>query len=224
MNVEREINVWDPLLRMFHWGLVLFFSISYLTAEDDSIIHPWSGYAIVGLLFFRLLWGVIGPRHARFKDFMFSRQETVGYAKGLLRGDAKRYIGHNPLGGAMVFALLFSLMATTLTGMMVYGIEEGKGPLAAVMTAETQIVMPSVIATAQADDDEHDKKHDDESEMLEEIHEFFANFTVLLVMVHLIGVFFESVYHRESLVTAMLNGKKRVVDSESSEKYRPTRV
>jgi len=208
VKIEREINVWDPLLRMFHWGLVLFFSVSYLTAEDDSIIHPWSGYAIIGLLFFRLVWGFVGPRHARFKDFMFSKQETTGYAKALLKGRARRYLGHNPLGGAMVFTLLFSLMATTVTGLMVYGVEEDKGPLAAVMSAQTQFVFPSIIATAQADDD-HDDEHDGVGELLEEIHEFFANFTVFLVVIHLVGVFFESVYHRESLVAAMLNGKKR---------------
>jgi cytochrome b len=214
MRDRNIINVWDPLLRIFHWALVLFFVISYATGDEESVIHPWSGYAIVALLLFRVFWGFTGPKHARFADFIYSPKEMLAYGKGLLSGNAKRYLGHNPLGGLMVVVLLASVSLTGVTGMMLYGAEEGKGPLAGLMAGQTEGVMPQLISTARADEDEEDGKsgtgkQGKESEFLEETHEFFANFTVLLVLIHLVGVFVESSFHKESLVRAMFDGKKR---------------
>jgi len=213
MHDRKTINVWDPLLRIFHWALVLFFVISYATGDEESAIHPWSGYAIVILLLFRVIWGFVGSQHARFADFIYSPREMLAYGKGLLTGDAKRYLGHNPLGGLMVVVLLASLTftgMTGMTGMMLYGAEEGKGPLAGVMAQQTEGAVPQLISTAHADEDEAvgDGKRK-ESEFLEETHEFFANFTILLVLIHLVGVFVESSFHNESLVRAMFDGKKR---------------
>jgi cytochrome b len=210
MNHENAVKVWDPILRIFHWALVVFFIASYASGEEESMLHIWSGYAIAGLVIFRLIWGLFGPKHARFSDFIYSPKEIVAYACGLLTGKAKRYLGHNPLGGLMVVALLVSLSMSAVTGMMLYGVEEGKGPLAGVMQAEAQITVPQLISTAQADDDEHESRSggDGESEMLEEAHEFFANFTVFLIVFHLIGVLFESIFHRESLIRAMFSGYK----------------
>lgn len=211
MNDESSVKVWDPLLRVFHWALVFLFLVSYISGEEESMIHVWSGYGIVGLLIFRFIWGILGPKYARFSNFIYSPQETMAYARGVLSGQAKRYLGHNPLGGLMVIALLVSLSMTTLTGMMLYGAEEGKGPLAEFMQAE--LSMPQLISLAQADDDddyEYEHEYEEgESELLEETHEFFANFTVFLIVFHLAGVLFESFVHRESLVSAMLHGYKR---------------
>jgi len=213
MSTQKSINVWDPLVRVFHWSLALLFVISYASGEEETLLHPWSGYAIATLLFVRLVWGFIGTKHARFSDFVYSRTQILNYAKGLISGEAKRYIGHNPLGGLMIIALLGSLLMNVTTGMLLYGAEEGKGPLAGVMAQQASIQLPKLISSAHADDDERDhdsgKKDDDEYEFLEETHEFFANFTLFLVMGHLIGVFVGSVFHKESLVKAMLSGKKR---------------
>lgn len=214
MTTQTAVKVWDPLVRVFHWSLALFFIISYLSSDfEDSPIHPWSGYAVVTLLLVRLLWGFIGTKYARFSDFIYSRAEITAYAKGLLSGNAKRYLGHNPLGGLMIIALFVSLAFTTMTGMLYYGADEGKGPLAGVIAQQT-IQVPSLISTAHADDDgDHGsaKKHGDEKyEWLKEVHEFFGNFTLFLVLIHLAGVFVESVFHKESLVRAMWTGRKRV--------------
>lgn len=208
MSSEATVKVWDPVVRVFHWSLALFFIISYLSSDlEDSPIHPLSGYAIVVLLMIRLVWGIVGTKHARFSDFIYSRAEISAYAKSLISGKAKRYLGHNPLGGLMIFLLFASLTMTTLTGMLYYGAEEGKGPLAGAI-AQQSIQMPALISTAHADDDDHE--HGDEKyEWLEEVHEFFGNFTLFLVLIHLAGVFVESVLHKESLVRAMWNGRKR---------------
>jgi len=213
MRRQKTIDVWDSFIRVFHWSLASLFVISYLSGEEELWLHPWSGYAIVTLLLSRIVWGFIGTKHARFSDFVYSPTQIISYAKGLISGDAKRHIGHNPLGGLMIIVLLASLLMTATTGMLLYGAEEGKGPLAGVMAQQSSIQLPQLISTAHADDDEHEntsgKKSDDEHEFLEETHEFFANFTLLLVMLHLVGVFVGSVFHKESLVKAMLSGKKR---------------
>lgn len=137
----------------------------------------------------------------------------------MLGGKAKRYIGHNPLGGWMVIALLSSITLTGVTGLMVYG-EQGHGPLASIKTLEMQT--PSLISHAQADDDEHEEhegKKDDENEWLEEIHEFFANFSVFLVLLHIAGVLFSSVHEKQNLPRAMIYGYKRSDNTADSEKH-----
>ncbi len=194
-----QVRVWDPLIRIFHWMLVASFVVAYISSEDLERIHVWSGYLIGGLLIFRLVWGFAGSRHARFSDFLFSPRETMEYGKSLLSGKPRRYLGHNPAGALMVFALLFSLMLTVISGVIM----DTGGAASAVAQIE-QAVLP---AKAWADDD--DGEHDGgENEMLEEVHEFFANLTLLLIFLHITGVVASSRLHRENLVRAMVTGYK----------------
>ncbi|MBS1236468.1 MAG: cytochrome [Proteobacteria bacterium] len=131
---DSEVVVWDPLVRMFHWSLVASFAVAYLSGEGEVLsLHAWSGYIIGGLILFRLLWGLVGPRHARFADFVFTPATILAYGRDLLRGQAQRYLGHNPLGGAMVIALLLMLALATLSGITLYGAKEAAGPLAGMM-------------------------------------------------------------------------------------------
>jgi cytochrome b len=187
MRTTQEISVWDPLVRLFHWALVAAFAIAWLTEDESMALHSYAGYTIAGLLLFRLLWGFLGPRYARFSDFVCSPSAVIGYLKALSVFQAQRYIGHNPAGGAMILALLLSLTASCFTGLLAYG-AVGSGPLAGWFAAQSGYG----------------------SEWLEELHEFFANFTLLLVVVHLGGVIFESLLHKENLIKSMLTGFKRV--------------
>jgi len=206
MNSATDIKVWDPLVRVFHWSLVAAFTIAYLTEGEWQSLHVWAGYLVAGLIAFRLVWGFIGPQHARFSDFVFSPATTIAYLKDMVALRAKRYIGHNPAGGAMVLALLLSLAATTLSGMQVYAVEENAGPF-----AQIKLQQLSPIATAQADDDDDDDEREGHKEggVWEEIHEFFANFTLLLVVLHISGVVISSLAHGENLPRAMVTGRKR---------------
>lgn len=185
--MTSEIKVWDPAVRVFHWALVAAFTVAWLSGEDWMRVHAAAGYTVLGLIAFRLLWGLVGPRHARFSDFVRSPGEAAAYLRDVLRLRARRYLGHNPAGGLMIVLLLASLVATGLTGLAVYGADQHAGPLAA----------------ALAGAGEH------WSEALEETHEFLANFTLLLVFVHVAGVVVESFVHEENLVRAMLTGRKR---------------
>ena len=190
MSQPHEIKVWDPLVRIFHWTLVAAFAIAFITEGEDStlFLHSWAGYTVLGLILFRLVWGLIGTRHARFTDFVRSPATALAYGKDLLLGRARRYIGHNPAGGLMIVLLLISLLMTALMGMALLGIEEQAGPLAGLMAGVGH-------GTGEA---------------IEEVHEFFANATLFLVVIHVLGVVVESLLHRENLVRSMFNGRKTV--------------
>lgn len=113
-----EVRVWDPLVRMFHWSLVALFAFSYLTGEEWKRAHILSGYAIVALLMVRIIWGFVGTRHARFSNFIYSPRTMLGFLRDSLTMRAKRYIGHNPAGGAMVIALIIAISGIAATGYM----------------------------------------------------------------------------------------------------------
>jgi len=112
------VAVWDPLVRVFHWSLVAAFVTAWATGEEIMSVHKLAGYVIIGLLAFRVLWGLVGPRHARFADFLHSPVTVVAFLKDSLALRARRYIGHNPAGGAMVIALLLTLAIITASGFM----------------------------------------------------------------------------------------------------------
>ena len=186
MQTQATIKVWDPLVRIFHWTLVLAFSTAYLTEDDWMTLHSYAGYLVAGLVAFRIIWGLIGTRHARFNDFIYRPSTIIAYLKDVLAFRARNYLGHNPAGGAMVIALLLMLALTTATGMATYGAKEFAGPLAG-MLANT----PDFWADA-----------------LEDMHEFFANATLLLVLLHIAGVALASFQHGENLARSMVTGRK----------------
>lgn len=109
------VKVWDPFVRIFHWSLVALFALAWVT-EDLQWLHQPVGYAILLLVALRIVWGFVGPKHARFADFLRSPWATLTYARGLLAGTAQRLPGHNPLAGVMILALLVMLIATGASG------------------------------------------------------------------------------------------------------------
>ncbi|MBD9649858.1 cytochrome b/b6 domain-containing protein [Ensifer sp. ENS09] len=173
MASPSQIKVWDHLIRVFHWSLVALFAFSYLTGDEWKQAHLLSGYAIIGLLIIRIIWGVIGSHHARFSSFIYSPATTLGFIRDSIRMRAKRYIGHNPAGGAMVIAMLAAISGIAATGYM--------------MTTNTYWGVGWV----------------------EEVHEVLVNITLALVALHIAGVLFASVEHKENLVLAMITGRKR---------------
>ncbi len=186
LGEQKMVKVWDPLVRIIHWSLVSAFFIAYFTEDDLLDLHVYAGYLIAGLLAFRLIWGFVGSRHARFSDFVKCPSEVWAYLKSILTTHPKRYLGHNPAGGAMVIALLVSLVLTTVSGIAIYGAGESAGPLAASLSG---------VGDFWAD-------------VLEVVHEFFANATLALVFFHVLGVVMASFQHKENLVKAMVDGRK----------------
>jgi len=196
----NEIKVWDIAVRAGHWALVVFFAIAYLSGEIElETIHAWAGYAILGIVLFRIVWGFVGTRHARFVDFVFGWTQTMAYARSLLTREPKHYLGHNPLGGWMIVALLAALVLVSWSGLELYAVE-GKGPLA----AQTVTVVKPALAN---DRDEHGKNEDES--LWEDAHELLAHLSLLLVFLHIAGALGSSLIHRENLVRAMITGRKR---------------
>jgi len=203
MKDKEQVKVWDIAIRVFHWSLVALFFISYLTGDEGGIVHAYLGYGVIGLLVFRLVWGVIGTKHARFWDFVYAPETTKRYARSLISGKPIHYLGHNPLGGWMVILLLIFLSAVSWSGLEAYG-AEGHGPLAN--------QSDSFIGRALADEDENEDESETGetagSEIWEEIHEVLANLTLILVLLHVAGVLVSSLMHKENLVRAMISGYK----------------
>jgi cytochrome b len=112
------VKVWDLFVRVFHWSLVTLFVIAYATGDELEKVHIAAGYAIATLLALRLVWGFVGPTHARFGNFVRSPRAVLSYMREALLLQAPRYLGHNPAGGAMIIALITSLIATCVTGVM----------------------------------------------------------------------------------------------------------
>lgn len=112
------VRVWDPLVRIFHWSLVGLFAFAFLTGDEWQQPHELAGYGIAGLIAVRLIWGVIGSRHARFSNFVYGPSTVAGYVVDTVRMKARRYLGHNPAGGLMVIALLLTVALISLSGWM----------------------------------------------------------------------------------------------------------
>ena len=118
MAQEQTLQVWDRAVRLFHWSLVVSFAVAWLTAEEWDDLHEWAGYAAGALIGFRLIWGLIGPRYARFSQFLRAPGAVLAYLGGMARGREPRHLGHNPAGAAMIVALLLTMAGTVTTGWM----------------------------------------------------------------------------------------------------------
>lgn len=114
----EEIRVWDRFVRVFHWTLVLCMIVAVASADRFDRAHEMAGYAVLALIALRILWGFIGPRHARFSSFVAWPWRTLAFLRDTARLKAPRHLGHNPAGGAMVVALIACLLVLTGSGFM----------------------------------------------------------------------------------------------------------
>lgn len=112
----HTVAVWDPFVRLFHWSTAVLVLTAYFTTDGPREVHFAAGYAVFGLVTLRLLWGVVGSRHARFHSFVRGPQEVLGYLRSLWEGRPEPYVGHNPAGGAMVVVMLLLLMIVPVSG------------------------------------------------------------------------------------------------------------
>ncbi|MGF1660226.1 MAG: cytochrome b/b6 domain-containing protein [Rubrimonas sp.] len=187
-DVER-IRLWDPGVRAFHWALAALVTASWLLGEFGPAImtmHFWSGYAICALLAFRLVWGVVGPRPARFAAFLAGPKTVLNYARTLPERAPSRWRGHNPLGGWAVAALLALLAAQVATGLVADPEDYiNVGPLADMVSADMRRT-----ATAW--------------------HHRIGSALLALVALHVAAVVFYKLWKREDLIRPMIDGWKTV--------------
>jgi cytochrome b len=189
-----RVKVWDLPVRLFHWSLVICFTLAYLTAEYHfKEWHVLLGYVLCFLVIARLFWGFFGNQYARFKSFIFTPAETLNYILSLRSGHPKHYLGHNPMGALMVFGLLALLLAIFISGLMILAVIDFEGPFLMLINSVG----------------------DETSYSLRELHEFFPIVALVLIPLHLLGVISGSIQHKENLVRSMITGIKDVPASNS---------
>jgi cytochrome b len=179
--------VWDLPTRLFHWLLVLCVAGSYATAKAGfnwTKVHFWLGYVTLGLVAFRIIWGFVGPRHARFTSFVGGPSRLLAYVRTLLRRDSPSSPGHNPLGGMVVVVMLLMLGAQAITGLFLIDNTE-------VWTAPYYPAVSAGLAGT-----------------LGRIHHL--NFDVLMwvIVLHVLAIIFYRVFKRQNLVMPMITGHK----------------
>jgi cytochrome b len=193
-----EIRVWDPFVRVCHWVLATAVIVAWFT-DDPLWLHTWLGYIAVAVVLLRVIWGFIGPEQARFVSFVRGPRLVLQYLFDLMRLSSRRYLGHSPAGGAMILALLFMVAVTAITGMANLAADRGEGPLAGMISK----VERSAVSSGRDGEERHEEL------FIKEVHETAANITLVLVLLHIAGVAFASLAHRENLVRAMITGCKR---------------
>jgi cytochrome b len=178
------VRVWDVPTRVFHWALAAAFAGEWLTRDArDLDVHEFLGYAIGALVIFRVAWGWLGTRWARFSSFPLSASSASRYLAALASRRAERHVGHNPAGSWAIYALLMLAALQVLTGVVALGAEQRLGPLAA---------LPSYALG--------DAAH--------RTHEALAYAMLAVVAVHIAGVIVGSLLERENLLRSMLDGLK----------------
>jgi cytochrome b len=186
-NSSREIRVWDVPVRVVHWLLVALVSTSVatgLTGGNVLRIHRASGYAILTLVLFRLMWGVAGTRTARFASFLRGPGAVLEFARDTLAMKRPLHAGHNPLAGWHVLALLAALLVQATTGLFANDDIFFQGPLAPLVSSAT-------------------------SNALTTVHRTNAWILLTLVALHVGAVLFHLVVERRNFVTAMFTGRAR---------------
>jgi cytochrome b len=188
-----EVRVWDPFVRIFHWLLATVVLVDWFM-DEPLWMHTWLGYLAAGLVILRIVWGFIGPENAQFVNFVRGPRLVLEYVAGLVRFSSRRYLGHSPAGGAMIVALLVMISATIVTGMANLAADRGEGPLAGAISKVERPIIPGQRRQRL---------------LMKQVHETVANITLVLVVLHVLGVALGSFAHRENLVRAMITGRKR---------------
>jgi cytochrome b len=193
--MKKIIRIWDLPIRLFHWLLVtcIIGSLISIHLLDGAVeLHAFFGYCILSLLIFRVIWGFVGSRHARFASFIPNRQSILNY----LQGNSPRFLGHNPLGALSVFALLFVLSVQAVSGLFVDDEIAFQGPFAK--------YVPNAVVS-----------------FLSEIHEGNQVVIYLLITIHILAIAYYRKFKGENLVKPMITGDKEIDPSEEAS-YSPS--
>lgn len=183
---NKAVPVWDIPVRLFHWTLVLLIAFSWLSSEMDWMTwHMYSGYTILALILFRILWGFVGSTHARFSDFIYGPRALIGYIKTLPLRTAAKFAGHNPLGGISVVLILLCVLAQAGTGLFANDDIINEGPLFKHVSKEL-------------------------SDWLTTIHKYNFNLLLVLIGVHVAAVLYYLIWKSENLVKPMFTGRKQL--------------
>ncbi len=199
MKPLKQVKAWDWNVRIFHWLLLMLVINAWVTAEFGDMEMKWhqiNGLSILFLVSFRIFWGLLGSSTARFTRFIYGPGKMRAYLSATRSGKAQKYLSHNPLGGAMVIALLFMLATQVTTGLFSSDGMFASGPLS-------------------------DRVSENMSEQFSELHEIGFICLLVLVIFHVSAVLFYLVKHKDNLIKPMLNGYKMAAEYEDGKEMQP---
>ncbi len=183
-NTASHMRIWDLPVRLFHWALVVVVIGAIVTGGENMDLHPYFGFAVLALVLFRILWGIVGSDTARFSGFVRSPSVVLGYARGLFRREAEIHLGHNPLGGWVIVVMLVLLLLQGSLGLFTKDDILFEAPLAYLVSGRF-------------------------SHVLTEIHESVGNLLIALIAVHVSAAVFYAVYKKVDLIGPMITGRRR---------------
>jgi len=198
----KTLKVWDLPVRILHWSLVILFIAAYVTnwlGAEYFTYHLWTGYAVIVLVSFRILWGLVGTYHARFINFVRNPIATTKYAFSFIKKSDKHYAGHNPLGALMVIALLLGSLVQAVTGLFTNDEIFNVGPLYAYVTDELSLKLTS-------------------------LHRQIFYWILGAIALHILAVVFHVWFKRDNIVKAMFTGKKNAEGLEGEPTIKSSRI
>ena len=194
MPGDKKSLIWDLPTRLFHWTAVALVLFSWYSVEvmEDLDKHFISGYCVLALLLFRLTWGFLGTRYARFKSMLYSPGKIISYARSLFSADAEKFPGHNPLGSLSVFALLGVMLMQAVSGLFSNDEDWYFGPLSDYVSTKT-------------------------ADRLTEFHHLNFNILLGFIVLHILAIIFYLLVKKENLVLPMVTGKKMAGTDDEGE-------
>jgi cytochrome b len=189
----QKSYIWSIPTRIFHWLFVLFILLAFLTDEDRLLnYHAIIGYSVLILLIFRFFWGIIGPKYSLFKDFPTGKQKAKEFLENIFE-EKQKYIGHNPLASYVMFSMLIVAFLTIITGVLAFGIQEGKGILSSL-----------------------NNPYFKEMELFKGIHELLSSLFIALIVAHVSGVLVDRLLHKKhETLNSIITGYKVTQENES---------
>ena len=186
---EKDVEVWGLSLRLFHWLLAIAFFVSWWAVGHDIRLHILAGACIAGLLLYRLIWGFLGEKHAKFFSFTPSFINIKQHFLDLIKLKTRHDIGHTPIGSIMIYALFMSLFTLVISGFSLIALQMNIGPLYGLQTTySTEVFIQST-------------------------HHWCFEALQVLVFIHLLGVAVESILQRTNLIKSMFTGKKTIKEN-----------
>ena len=200
IKMKHRALIWSLPTRIFHWLLVLYILIMYITSDEDPLlrVHAAFGYGIGVLILFRVIWGFIGPKYSKFSDWPLSIKEALEFTKNIF--NPKVYAGHNPAASFVMLGIIIVTLLSVITGVLAYGIQEGRGIFAFLNSSFFK-----------------------EMEIFKEIHEALSTLLLILIGAHIGGVAVDRVLHKEvgtlhSIFTGFKNIDAKSVNLSSLQK------
>lgn len=197
-KLERK-PVWDIFVRLFHWSLAASVLFAWWTSEQGGnwmTWHMYAGYTVLGLVLFRILWGLFGSHYARFSEFVSGPVTTFRYGLKLLRRSEPHHLGHNPLGGWMVIALLLLAISQASTGLFANDEIFTEGPLVHLISYDLSVEITRW-------------------------HKWLFDILLIAIGLHLLGVIYHQLLKKEKLIQAMLHGNKTAAAEHPAHPHAP---